>query len=84
MGSANTSRKSKGGESHVTSQLILWDAGTEVNQEPGFGPDQAPRQKAPNTGKDEREAIRPVKDVKDGFTYPSVAAVIRVTITPEK
>jgi hypothetical protein len=35
----------------ISSQMILWDAGTEVNQEPGIGPDQGPRQKAPNTGK---------------------------------
>src|SRR6266545_4557753 len=28
----------------ITSKLILWDAGTEVDQELGIGPDQAPRQ----------------------------------------
>lgn len=27
----------------VTDQILLWDAGTEVNQLPGFGADQAPR-----------------------------------------
>src|SRR6516162_9260428 len=26
----------------VTSQILLWDAGTEVNEEPGLGPNQAP------------------------------------------
>ena len=30
--------------------IQLWDAGTEVNQEPFVGPDQAPRQAAPDTG----------------------------------
>src|SRR5262245_21834838 len=35
---------------NITSKFILWDAGTEVNEEPGIGPNQAPRQKAPNTG----------------------------------
>jgi hypothetical protein len=30
----------------ITSQIILWDAGTEVNQEPGIRPDQGPRQKS--------------------------------------
>jgi hypothetical protein len=37
----------------ITSEIILWDAGTEVNQEPGIRPDQGPRQKAPNTGEAE-------------------------------
>jgi hypothetical protein len=64
----------------VTSRLILWDAGTEVNQEPGLGPDQAPRQKAPNTGTSESKNIAPVKD---GFTYPKTSEVLRVTITPD-
>jgi hypothetical protein len=34
----------------ITSQILLWDAGTEVNEEPGLGPNQAPLQPAPNTG----------------------------------
>lgn len=62
----------------ITNQLVLWDAGTEVNQEPGFGPDQAPRQAAPNTGASEKNAIGPVKD---GFAYPATGDVIRVTIS---
>jgi hypothetical protein len=66
----------------LTSQLYLWDAGTEVNQEPGFGADQAPRQVAPNTGTSEKKPVRLVADAKDGFKYPAVAQVIRVTITP--
>jgi len=66
----------------ITSRFRLWDAGTEVNQEPGFGPDQAPRQAAPNTGASEHEPVRRIESVHDGFTYPPVAQVIRVTITP--
>jgi hypothetical protein len=64
----------------VTSRLVLWDAGTEVNQEPGIGPDQAPRQKAPNTGRAESKSIAPVKDQ---FAYPKTSEVLRVTITPD-
>jgi len=64
----------------VTSQLILWDAGTEVNQEPGIGPDQAPRQKDANTGAAENGVVRPVKD---SFTYPKTTSVLKVTITPQ-
>ena len=37
----------------MTAMLNLWDAGTEVNEEPGAGPNQAPRQSGPNTGMDE-------------------------------
>lgn len=63
----------------VTAQVRLWDAGTEVNEEPGFGLNQAPRQSAPNTGPSEK---KPVALVHDRFTYPKVSDVIRVTITP--
>lgn len=64
----------------LTSKLVLWDAGTEVNQEPGLGPDQAPRQSGPNAGADEHGVIRPVRD---RFTYPQTRDVIRVTVTSE-
>jgi hypothetical protein len=37
-------------EGDITDQLLLWDAGTEINQEPGLGADQAPRQMAPDSG----------------------------------
>jgi hypothetical protein len=62
----------------LTRRLILWDAGTELNREPGAGPDQAPRQKAANTGVDENGVVRVVKDT---FTYPKTADVMRVMIT---
>jgi hypothetical protein len=64
----------------VTGQLILWDAGTEVNQEPGIGSDQAPRQKDANTGAAEGGVVHPVKDQ---FTYPPIRSVMKVTITPQ-
>src|SRR5215470_12136450 len=66
----------------VTSQILLWDAGTEVNEEPGLGPNQAPLQAAPNTGPAEHGVVRPITEVKDGFHYPTVPEVLRVTITP--
>ncbi len=62
----------------VTGQIQLWDAGTEVNQEPGVGPDQAPRQAGPDTGPDENGVVQ---IVSDEFTYPDTSATIRVTIT---
>jgi len=64
----------------ITEKLLLWDAGTEVNQPPGVGDEQAPRQKMPNTGKTEKGVVGPVKDE---FTYPNIKDVLRVTITVE-
>src|SRR5262249_50284852 len=42
---------------NLTSRVELYDAGTEVNQAPGAGPDQAPRQPKPNTGAAEHKPI---------------------------
>lgn len=64
---------------NVTDQFGLWDAGTEVNQAPGEGADQGPRQAAPNTGEDEGGVVHLVDD---GFTYPAVTDAISVTIEP--
>lgn len=63
----------------VTHYFKLWDAGTEVNQEPGLGEDQAPRQSGPNTGESEHKRVRVVDD---GYYYPATHEVIKVTITP--
>lgn len=63
----------------ITSQLVLWDAGTEVNEEPGLGPNQAPRQPAPNAGRAEHGVVRVVKD---SFKYPATREVVRVTVKP--
>jgi hypothetical protein len=62
----------------ITDKLVLWDAGTEVNQAPGIGDQQAPRQKAANTGADEKGVVGMVKD---GFSYPNTKDVLKVTIT---
>jgi hypothetical protein len=64
----------------ITDKLLLWDAGTEVNQAPGVGDEQAPRQKIPNTGKAENGVVRLVSD---GFTYPNTKDVLRVTVTAQ-
>jgi hypothetical protein len=62
----------------ITDKLILWDAGTEINQAPGIGDSQAPRQKAANTGAEEKGVVG---SVKDGFSYPNTKDVLKVTIT---
>ena len=63
-----------------TAAVKLWDAGTEKNEAPGVGPDQAPRQKMANSGPDEHGVVGPVHD---GFTYPDVAEVVQITVRPE-
>ena len=63
----------------VTGMVLLWDAGTEVNEAPGFGPNQAPRQSGANVGAIEGGTVR---QVNDGFQYPTISEVIRVTVSP--
>jgi hypothetical protein len=64
----------------VTDALALWDAGTEVNQEPGAGPDQAPRQDGTDTGEAENGVVRRIGTVADGYDYPAVSDVVRLTV----
>ena len=71
----------------VTAEVALWDAGTEVDQEPSVGPDTGPMQSGPDQG-----AADPVAAVReldgtielgggDSFALPSVDDMIRVTVT---
>jgi hypothetical protein len=64
----------------ITNKLILWDAGTEVNEELGIGPNQGPRQKAINTGADQHGVVT---RAKGEAIYTRNAKLFRVTITPE-
>jgi len=66
----------------VTDGVHLWDAGTEPNGEPGQGPDQAPAQDNATQGGDEGGVVRRLSDVDDGYSYPDVDNIIRVTLTP--
>ena len=65
----------------ITMYLDLWDAGTEVNEEPGIGPNQAPRQSGPDTGETENGVVRLVDD---NYVYPDLSEIIRVTIIPKQ
>ncbi|MCB1184668.1 spondin domain-containing protein [bacterium] len=65
----------------VSAQVMLWDAGTEANQWPGAGADQAPRQAAPDTGADDPTNM--VRLVNDGFPYPATGTMVQVMITAE-
>ena len=64
----------------ITDQFYLWDAGTEKDEEIGIGPNQGPRQKAPNTGADEHGVVH---RVKDGRWAGKNSQFFRITITPE-
>lgn len=64
----------------VTDSIHLWDAGTEVNEVPGFGPNQPLNQTdstAPIT------EMGQVMMVDDGFFYPEVNRFLQVTISIE-
>lgn len=64
----------------ITDKFILWDAGTEKNEEIGIGANQGPRQKGPNTGEAENDVVHRVKDAR---WQGKNAEFFRVTITPE-
>ena len=65
----------------ITDQVYLWDSGTEVNEQPGLGPNTVTNQLAPDTGEEESQLVQLLSDVNDGFSYPAVNSVIKVTIT---
>ncbi len=62
----------------LTDMIRLWDAGSELNQEPGIGGYQAPRQPGANMGP--VDADQTIRIVNDEYTYPMTNQVIRVTI----
>lgn len=66
---------------NITDMIDLWDAGTEVNEEPGVGPNQAPRQTGPDTGDDENGMVQLIENLNDGFTYPMISETIKVMLT---
>jgi hypothetical protein len=77
-------RKGKPISGDVTSRLDLYDAGTEVDEEPGAGTFQKPNQdpEAQDVGPSEEEPIQLVSETGDGFSTPPNGDVIRVTIGP--
>lgn len=57
--------------------FMIWDAGTEINQEPGKWSNQAPRQWGSNIWPDENWVV---DQVNDGFEYPNAWEMLRVTV----
>ncbi|UBF24312.1 spondin domain-containing protein [Kovacikia minuta CCNUW1] len=68
-------------QGNVTAQMGLWNAGTEVDEEPGIGATQGPRQKAPNSGINENGVVQVVQDQA---AYAQTTRLMRITITPER
>lgn len=72
----------------VTAQIELWNAGTEIDQEPAVGDSTGPRQSAPDAGAPDPDAtvrsIPVTSTLGDGssFTRPAIDQMIRVTVTP--
>jgi hypothetical protein len=63
--------------------LSLWDVGTELNQEPGAGADQAPRQAAANTGAEEEAGVYEISgEDAQGWSWPDPATFVRLEATP--
>ncbi|ELZ26880.1 hypothetical protein C475_08096 [Halosimplex carlsbadense 2-9-1] len=65
---------------NVNDRVALWDAGTEINQEPGVGDHQAPRQRAKGVGDVERNTVVPVADI-NGYDYPDLRDVLILRVT---
>ncbi|MDW3194168.1 MAG: spondin domain-containing protein [Cytophagales bacterium] len=63
-----------------TRKVFLWDAGTELNEEPYEGPNQPARQMNLNQG--EFTAFERVRLIDDGFSYPAKTSVLRITFSP--
>jgi len=61
-----------------TDALGLWDAGTEANERPGLGPNQAPRQVEANSGRGESVVGRQVDTTR---AIPVAGQLVEVTVT---
>ena len=66
----------------ASTMLQLWDAGTEVNEEPGLGDTQAPRQTEAGEGADENGNVVEIDGTDtSGFAYPTPTDMLSLQIT---
>ncbi|NBD07800.1 spondin domain-containing protein [Corallococcus silvisoli] len=76
---------------NITDQVLLWDAGTEVDEEPAVGPHTGPKQATSTDGpgaKDfnpnvRRVGPRPVLTSGQTFVLPAIASMIRVLVASD-
>ncbi|MEM6987360.1 MAG: CHRD domain-containing protein [Pseudomonadota bacterium] len=64
----------------ASAQVALWESGTEVDEEPGVGVNQAPRQSGPDVGTPEAGTVGGLAG--RGKSADLNGSVIRVTVTP--
>ncbi len=65
-----------------TADLALFDAGTEMNEEPGLGPNQPLRQAAHGDGMVEGGVVTIIDGMDAaGYTYPAIADVFRLSVS---
>jgi hypothetical protein len=64
----------------ITNEFMLFDAGTEVDEEPGVGANQGPRQSGPNTGAPQNGKVKPART---STFFTKNGELFRVTITPD-
>lgn len=64
----------------ITNEFMLFDAGTEVNEEPGVGPNQGARQKSIDAGATENGKVHAEK--KSTF-FTRNGELFKITITPD-
>ncbi len=62
----------------ITNEFMLFDAGTEKDEELGIGPNQGPRQKDPNAGEAENGKVHPAKS---SVFFTKNGELFRITIT---
>ncbi|MEX1361999.1 MAG: spondin domain-containing protein [Nannocystaceae bacterium] len=69
-------------EADIRAHLTPWDAGTEANQVPGVGVDQAPRQGAANTGApDPVTEVRRYVDVTNDLAGDDAGGFVSVAVS---
>ena len=62
--------------------IAIWDAGTEVDEEPGSGPNQVQRQESPNTGPSDPDTSVTSLTARSQSVSLN-GRVLRVTLTPQ-
>jgi hypothetical protein len=69
-------------EDDIAAALTAWDAGTEANEVPGVGLNQAPRQAGPDTGPDDAvfTTVQRYSDVTNDLAGASVGGLFSVTV----
>ena len=65
-----------------TTAFAIWDAGTELDEEPGAGPNQVQRQDGPNVGPDDTNTAVDTLETR-GQTVSLNGEVLQITVTAQ-